>query len=405
MGDAELRLTSAMSCRSEEVDEVERALNSLEEKSSPLGSCGSWMAQLDSLYSQDFERQPKMVFVPHVSGLSDRFVGIATVFLLSLITNRLFLLGNMPELQPLESVFEMRHSEISTIVPSHLIPMMRENKSHPGGNFLFDGTFEKSLIVNAIGDGEFLLSKQTIDTIQVANLTDLYVVSNRGRTISMFDKPFLKKKLTSMGLTKSSAFGCALRYLFRPRPEVFVPLLPTLQTLTLPDTLKIAIHIRTHDGVLVYGNKIRFENYLPWFRCAEQIESFALHSHHQQAVWVFYTDSIELRRKVLAKYGSDKVRVATDVPVEHSAKEMVCPLQSCVTQDGFNTAAAEWWNLGLADYHVVGIQGGYGKTAVMRTGRLKSTYLIQPDQLVTQISCTKKNYARTQAIKTAYAGI
>jgi hypothetical protein len=339
------------------------------------------------------------------SGLSDRFVGIATVFLLSLITNRLFLLGNMPELLPLELPYELRHPQISRSIPSHLIPFLRENKENPGGSFYADHSSPKSFIVNAIGAGEFLLTNDTINRISDSNYTDLYVVSNRGRTISMFEKKYLKKKLSSLGLTKSSAFGCALRYLFRPRPKVFVPLRPTLEALTLPDTIKIAIHIRTHDGVLVHGNKIKFENYASYFRCAEQIEEFAVQATNQKVVWVFFTDSIELRHKVLKKFGSEKIRVATDVPVEHSAKEMVCPFQTCVSETGFNTAAAEWWSVGLADYHVVGIQGGYGKSAVMRTGRLNSTYLIYPDQTPEETSCVRKRYAKTKEIKLAFAGI
>jgi hypothetical protein len=311
----------------------------------------------------------------------------------------------MPELLPLESPFELRHHQISRLVPPHLIPFLRENKANPGGSYYADHSFPGSFIVNAIGAGEFLLMNDTINRIGDSNITDLYVVSNRGRTISMFEKPYLKKKLSKLGLTKSSAFGCALRYLFRPRFEVFVPLMPTLEALTLPDTIKIAIHIRTHDGVLVYGNKINFANYRSYFRCAEQIEEFAVQATNQKAIWVFFTDSIELRHKVLEEYGPEKVRVAIDVPVEHSAKEMVCPLQTCVTQTGFNTAAAEWWSLGLADYHVVGIQGGYGKSAVMRTGRLNSTYLIYTEQTPAQISCTKRSYARTREIKVAFAGI
>ena len=311
----------------------------------------------------------------------------------------------MPELLPLESPFELRHPQISRSVPLHLIPFFRENKTYPGGSYAADLSPPGYLVVNAIGAGEFLLMDETINRLDDGNFTELYVVSNRGRTISMFEKPSLKKKLSKLGLTKSSAFGCALRFLFRPRPEVFIPLLPTLDALTLPGIIKIAIHIRTHDGVLVYGNKIQFEQYRSYFRCAEQIENFATHSTNQKAIWVFFTDSIELRHKVLEKYGPHKVRVAIDVPVEHSAKEMVCPFETCVTESGFNIAAAEWWSLGLADYHVVGIQGGYGKSAVMRTGRLNSTYLIYPEQTSKEISCTKRSYARTREIKVAFAGI
>lgn len=392
-----------MSCDSSEdiQQRTAQALATLEEKYPPLSTCGNWIEELDGKYSQEKDNLPRLIFVPHVSGLADRFVGIATVFLLSLITNRLFFLGNMPELHPLDSPFQLRFPHIAASVPPHFIPFLRENKTHPGASFYLESS-SQSLIINAIGDGDILLMNETIDMIRSSNMTDIYVVTNRGRTISMFDKPNLKKTLSKMGLTKSTAFGCSLRYHFQPRADIFVPLLPSLEALMLPSTMKIAIHIRTHDGVLVYGNRIVFDHYLPYFKCAEQIESFA-NQKSQKFIWIFYTDSVELRGMVLDKFGADKVRVAMDVPVEHSAKEMVCPLQTCVTKSGFNIAAAEWWSLGLADYFVVGIQGGYGKSGVMRTGRLNSTYLIYPE--MPQKVCTRKNYARTNEIKLAYAGI
>jgi hypothetical protein len=57
-----------MACESEEVLWVQSALATLEEKSYPLSSCGSWMERLDTHYVRHFEETPKIIFVPHVSG-------------------------------------------------------------------------------------------------------------------------------------------------------------------------------------------------------------------------------------------------------------------------------------------------------------------------------------------------
>ena len=392
-----------MSASKGKIKRVSEIINLLEkEKEYPFHLCGNWIEKLDNSYSQDFSEKPKLISVPHVSGLSDRFVGIATVFLLSLITNRLFQLGNIPELLPLESAYSPRFPQIThNMFDSQMISLMRENKINRRATIIEYNSSNHPLIINAIGDGEFLLLDSTISRMGDFNTTDVYVVSNRGRTIAMFDQPFLKKKLTKLGLKKSTAFGCALRYLFKPRPETFLPILPTLETLVEPNILKIAIHIRTHDGVLVYGNKIHFPNYFPYFTCAEQIEKF---NPSSKVKWLLFTDSIELREQALKYYGN-KLQTTLDVPVEHSAKEMVCPGQTCVSNEGFQLSAAEWWSLGLADYHVVGIQGGYGKTASMRAGRLNSTYLIYPDQTSEEINCSRKKYARVSELKVAYAGV
>lgn len=396
------------------IKRVNEIMNILEEKEYSFNLCGNWIEKLNSSYSENFTEKPKLISIPHVSGLSDRFVGIATIFLLSLITNRLFLLGNIPELIPLESVYSLRFPQMTHyITDSKMIPFMRENKINRQATIIEYDSYNNNnnnnnpLIINSIGDGEFLLLDSTISRMENLNISNIYVVSNRGRSIAMFDHPYLKYKLSKLGLKKSTAFGCALRYIFKPRPEIFLPILPTLETLVKPNVIKIAIHIRTHDGVLVYGNKINFNNYASYFTCAKQIEEFSnskKKEEKKEVVWLLFTDSIELRKKALKRYGN-KLQTTIDVPIEHSAKEMICPGQTCVSNEGFQIAAAEWWSLGLADYHIIGIQGGYGKTALMRAGRLNSTYLIYPDQTLEQTKCSRKKYARVSEIKIAYAGV
>jgi hypothetical protein len=48
---------------------------------------------------------------------------------------------------------------------------------------------------------------------------------NRGKTIRLFENSHHTNKLTRLGLEPATAFGCAINYLLKPKPEIFLPLL------------------------------------------------------------------------------------------------------------------------------------------------------------------------------------
>ena len=58
-----------------------------------------------------------------------------------------------------------------------------------------------------------------------------------------------------------------------------------------------------------------------------------------------------MRKAAVGKYGKDVVITSLDAPIEHSSKENEG--YGTVSHKGFKNAAAEWWLMGYAHYHVI----------------------------------------------------
>ena len=325
-----------------------------------------------------------ITFLPHVSGISDRFVGMATTLVLAFATNRRFLLGNMPELIDMATAFDVsRNISRDDVSDVSIISALRENGMIGTGWHMFPTSDNKIAIVNAIGDDKYLLSKPFQDIAFNKHINVLYVSTNRGLTIRAFGVQAYKKNLNAMGLTPLTAFGCALGYMFAPKPDIFIPLLPVMQKMVSPESpndISIAIHIRTDDNVLNHGQSIDMSAYTSYFDCARSVEKMVLQGKLgsvSRVKWYLFTDSVALRRQAAKKYRG-KVVTSLDVPVEHTAKEKICPLESCVSQSGFSSAVAEWWLLGEADYIVASLYSGFGKSSAARAFHLHNTFFTFP---------------------------
>ena len=77
------------------------------------------------------------------------------------------------------------------------------------------------------------------------------MISNRGKTIHMYNNRFHQQQLQEMGMTRYSTFGCLVNFLLQPKSEIFLPFLPEFKAMTDrdPSVLKISIQIRVGDSV------------------------------------------------------------------------------------------------------------------------------------------------------------
>jgi hypothetical protein len=314
---------------------------------------------------KSFESQEKMVYMPPTSGISDRFLGLGSVFMLSLVTNRKFHMGNMPETIGFNFTFDFPKKDMAVnVYDARKIKVFR----YPGRPLSV--LMGNDVLVNAKDpESLYLLSEEFSEIVLNRSYEWVYICSNRGITIPAFSLPEYNRRLSQYGLTTSTTFGCALNYLFKPKPEIFVPLLPIMREMAKPERrgLRIAIQIRTNDNVLLGNEHVPLKTFKMFFECARRVEQIAVRDHPPgtQATWFLFSDSASIRAQASALYG-EKVVTALNVTIEHSAKEKVCRGERCVSDVGFSTAVAEWWLLGEMDYMVASANSGFGKTAAMR---------------------------------------
>lgn len=121
-----------------------------------------------------------------------------------------------------------------------------------------------------------------------------------------------------------------------------------------------------------------------------------------------FTTPVPLFR-TLQVYGS-KIVTSLTATLEHSAKESsVCKHGAAgkrsslceVSDGGFLAAAAEWWMLGYADYHVITRYSGYGRSGAFRTVTSDTVYTIHTSPL----SCDAQSFSPLDEIMYDWSGI
>lgn len=387
------------------------------------------------------------------------------MLMVAMLTDRVFQMSKRGFLPSLESAFLAPNLQWSrpadpdwTLEPLRETAVVRnynlsiqESHSYYAVNLISDNRLYDNLLRNGC---PFLHASESRDTV--------FTVNNRGRIGRMFENPAYKERLIQMGLTPRTAFGCLLNYLIQPRPEIFLPVFDQFTAMTDPDpgVLKISIHIRAGDHVLLPESRgemptsdayAALEHYHWFFTCAAQIEEWVLADappgKYRKAVWYLASDSHAIRRAAVDIFGAEKVVTSLDCRIEHTSKEnfdcgmrhsasddaarqsttsmdsssdsargspvygtprphgpgsqdlhTTCP----VSDEGFNTAAAEWWMLGYADYHVVTLSSGYGRAGAFRTGNRNNIYTIYRDQ---ETLCDREGYTRQEQLIYDWSGI
>lgn len=239
------------------------------------------------------------------------------------------------------------------------------------------------------------------------------IAINRGKTIQMFQNSNHKDKLQEMGLTPATTFGCILNYLIKPKPHIFnlVPNIFEIMTDNDKSVLKIGLQIRTGDSFIMnQDHHVDLSIYNAFFSCAKQIENFAINQskgQYKSAIWYLVSDSVPLRMSAVEMFGTSKIVTSLDSVVEHSSKESgFCFLEECnVSSIGFQTAAAEWWLLSLANYHVISERSGYGRSAGMLSLHPNSIYTIPRHMQHGEITCNNESFTDIGKLPLDWSGI
>lgn len=350
----------------------------------------SWTENYSKFHRENVAKDtPKLIFIPNISGLADRIIGLTTSLLLAVLTNRVFQIGNRSVLLSLDILFNAPNIDwMRQLDEEWLIEPLRDSADIINYNetILAEGKYSA---INSIRNDSVVAAIAQSDVGNVlGNSKNVFLVLNRGKTVAIFSNENYRDKLTSMNLTQYSTFGCLVNYLFSPKPEIFIPVLPQLRALighSTPTsirggtdawpTLRIGIQIRVGDHLMASADEaaIGIAKFQYYFDCASEIESFARLSLNQTVVWYLITDSIHVRQQAAEKFG-EKIITSLNSTIEHSAKEFCGGCK--VSHEGFKAAAAEWYMFGLCDYFVISLMSGYGRSAAFRSLRQNSIYTV-----------------------------
>eukprot|EP01035_Chromulina_nebulosa_P025064 gene25064-32683_t len=337
-----------------------------------------------------------LVAVPNLSGMADRVIGFVTVLMMSILTNRVFQLGNRVSLPIFEEAFfSPNNVNWSRPIDADWIIEPLKYKANPrnfNSTILSQGEY---FAVNTIDDFKLQdrLLRQDLNQLLGGNAKTTFISINRGKTIRMFENPHHVARLTSMGLTSYTAFGCLLNYLVQPKPEVFLPVQDLYEKMTNsnPRVLKITIQIRVGDSSLSSpDSKANVDHYSAFFSCAEQIEAFATeeanrkNQPYEKVLWFLASDSKALRSAAVERYGA-KILTALNSTLEHTAKE------HCV---GFHLAAAEWWLMAHSNYFII------SQSLVKDT-----TYTVTYKRNASPIRCDNRSFTDLETFSYDWSGI
>lgn len=335
------------------------------------------------------------------AGIADRLTGCITVFYYALLTGRAFCEHTaVPGQIPFAAAFlgpsiDWRTSKHH----SHLLPL---HKAGDVGLPTAKGdNFEHVNLLNPEFDND---KNEVFKLFSSGNLSELgretklvFITTNRGSSVRLFENPFHRQQLRNMGLTPETAFGCAMEFLFKPIPEVMSLILPTMHLLAKKPS--IGIQIRVGDHALHGSDVARVDEFANFFDCAKEID-LAFFPTAQDVIWLVLSDSKNLRRHASEVYG-DKVHLVLANHIEHSfgGRGDELPYASL---DGFWAAVGEHWILGYTDIQIVDNQSGFGLTAAMRTFNNDHVFLLGHGE---QKQCKRGSGAILSNIGTFRAGV
>lgn len=281
--------------------------------------CGTWQENYIKLHQEVLRgvRAPRFaVSVAVEAGLADRLTGTITDFFYALLTDRAFQIMTYHPLPGLETVFYMPNIKwYRPTDPDELIgPLKYTYKGERGyegtrelGRDINQTKYAMQYMINDIGGSfnDFISSDLNSFPKGHANAEVVFLASNRGGTIRLFDNPHHAAQLRAFGLTPQTAFQCAFKFLFGFK-DADVSESETFSTLAKhPHQNVIGIQIRVGDGVFMGEDNTHIEDFLDYFKCAEEIEKYFSGSHG--FLWYLVSDSLTLRKDAKAKYGSKLV--------------------------------------------------------------------------------------------------
>lgn len=347
--------------------------------------CGAWQGQYTQLHSAmraGTRPMRRLISVPVYSGFADRMVGSITAMLFALLTDRAIFFesqtanGAGRALRPLTDAFAMDTINWADFQTTPEVMAFLNSKSPANEDadaikqYSFGAINESTKeyhIAMVNGWGQEHLYNTVMN--QSEGFETVYMVLNRGMTVSIFDNAVVKARVEALGLQPRYTFACLYKYLFVPNREVFSRFPAELSALSDPFALKIGVQIRTGDlaNLADPANRTAIDLYRAFFDCAQQIEDTRI-KPGQRVIWYFLSDSLNLRQAVSSVFGNKVLVKTTGIDTSHSAKETRRQGRGRVSLSTYQSIAGEHWLFSMTDFQVVSFDSGIGRSAAFLGG-------------------------------------
>lgn len=309
----------------------------------------------------------------HCGGFADRILGMTSMFLYSVLTERAFSI-TWEQPAPADLVFDSPHIDWSR-------PFNKTSTTPANSPIYADERFVNNRTeINAHNwDPERLdeFMPTFVDEFSEArNSSWLQIDFNRGVVMRSFSYPTIKPHLDKIGLKVTTAYACLIKYLFRPKPAVLAFIAQYTSFFALPENFVIGIQIRTGDLSLYAASKDvinTVEQHSQYFTCADAVaRTYADPS--QRVVYYLITDSRVLERDALRQFGDRVVVTGLDqahAEVEPDFSEGTRTLEHAT--DGLMRTIAESWIFASTDFQIITQRSGFGKIPTWLRGRENTT--------------------------------
>ncbi|ORY58335.1 hypothetical protein BCR35DRAFT_247179, partial [Leucosporidium creatinivorum] len=338
---------------------------------------GRWQESYAELHSQmlALEREPKLLEYACIrghhpcGGLADRLLGITSLFLYSILTDRAFSIST--EGTPFDLVFDSAGlvDWSQRFRPDSTSPhALYDNKTLERTKTGFHDMWAEDLdpFFSKFAENEHEWTR--------------FETFNRGAVFRAFRLPEVAPKLADLDMRMSTAYSCLLNQLLRPKPTSLDFITNYTSVFSLPSTFSVGIQIRTGDESLVSGDTDLMntvERHSQFFECAEQVAStYAIPS--QKIVYYLVSDSAHLREDALRAFPDGKVVLSGFHP-QHLELALTDTEEGMdldgirASLDGMMETIAENWIFAGTDFQLLTWQSGFGKIPTWLRGRPGST--------------------------------
>ncbi|GJP71675.1 hypothetical protein CLOP_g2486 [Closterium sp. NIES-67] len=337
-----------------------------------------------------------LIFDSGHDGFGDTVFGMASTFAVALLDERAFLMRQewLPyAFEP--ATFDWRVTD--DIPLSTYSPQITDENNPPNASYARLSLYNKNT------DIEQFFKK-------LEKISHIGVVWNRGILFNLLTKGrgAWADRFRGVGLTPPYAFACIMRFLLRPKPEVWQLMRDIGGQVHPPHSISIGIHTRVRDlkvwehstkmGVPKVLNASEVEElYIEnkkAFECAQELERWWSPSS-LKIRWFFMCNSAQLKTTVHDKF-PDKVVVTSFVPRHVAISKDPNSSTHAADPAWYQETVAEWLLLASTDLLVIP-ESGFSRSAVM--------YSMRPGAVFMPHKCTPDAPVPVTELATAGCGV
>ncbi|GAA5978886.1 hypothetical protein JCM10908_002723 [Rhodotorula pacifica] len=348
----------------------------------PVDACENreWESAYTELHADMLEgrRTPSLLeyrcrLGEYCGGFADRILGMTTLFLYSMMTNRAFSVS-WEQPVPADLIFDSPHIDWSR--------PFNNTSTTPLNSPIYTN---ETLIGDRLGINAHNWPEKQLDKFMPTfvdqfgegrNSSWLQMDFNRGIVMRSFSYPKIKPYLDKLGLRARTAYSCLVKYLFRPKPAVLAFIAQYTSVFSLPDYFVIGIQIRTGDLYMYAAREDvinTVEQHSQYFTCADAVAR-AYAQASQKVVYYLITDSHVLEEDALRTFG-DKIVVTGFKQAHPEIKNDDLGGWKALTRaaDGFMRTIAESYIFAGTDFQITTKRSGFGKIPTWLRGRENTT--------------------------------